>query len=512
MIIFFSLLFFSIMSVSSQLSSDIGSGEGSELHRTCIVDSDCNIGEICESGICATVSICSIDSDCDDGNPCTSDVCDEAVGCVYQNLPDNILTGNVCGVGSCQSNAFCVGGGEVCITNPPSEEFCDSLDNDCDGSVDEDFGVGQVCGGIGECGRGRFECGGLTETRCSTLPGGSQDQSSLEMCDGTDNDCNGNLDDVDSDFDRVNDCRNDKCLGTLFDDVLHCPFSLQDTYGCGATQILECKPGKNEGEKKKGLSLGTLHVFINQIGWAKNSVCFDPDSDGDGILDSLDNCPFRSNPEQEDSDGNGVGDVCEETFTCCTLEECFISTIDECRSLGGAVMNCIRFPEGSAVPSPDVNATFNQTNRTSTNPATTQFIANLTRAISTSGVHNNTYNATSYDCDDFAHDLERNLTSLGFNATYTYYWCVTAPPSGYSVGGAAPYGHAVTDIHAPDGTITFIEPQTGQIVDLDFDGDGTVETRSNEHVNNLDAVTDDNCAIQIFEDAAAAAAAGAPQD
>ncbi len=35
------------------------------------------------------------------------------------------------------------------------------------------------------------------------------------------------------------------------------------------------------------------------------------DSDGDGIEDSLDNCPFNWNPDQADSDGNGLGDACD---------------------------------------------------------------------------------------------------------------------------------------------------------------------------------------------------------
>lgn len=37
------------------------------------------------------------------------------------------------------------------------------------------------------------------------------------------------------------------------------------------------------------------------------------DSDRDGIGDDLDNCPLRPNPHQEDSNGNGIGDVCEDT-------------------------------------------------------------------------------------------------------------------------------------------------------------------------------------------------------
>jgi hypothetical protein len=35
------------------------------------------------------------------------------------------------------------------------------------------------------------------------------------------------------------------------------------------------------------------------------------DSDGDGILDAMDNCPLVYNPEQTDADGDGVGDGCD---------------------------------------------------------------------------------------------------------------------------------------------------------------------------------------------------------
>jgi len=44
------------------------------------------------------------------------------------------------------------------------------------------------------------------------------------------------------------------------------------------------------------------------------------DTDGDGILDSVDNCPAVVNPDQADENGNGIGDACEqivpETVTC----------------------------------------------------------------------------------------------------------------------------------------------------------------------------------------------------
>lgn len=34
------------------------------------------------------------------------------------------------------------------------------------------------------------------------------------------------------------------------------------------------------------------------------------DSDGDGIPDAYDNCPYVYNPDQKDSVGDGIGDAC----------------------------------------------------------------------------------------------------------------------------------------------------------------------------------------------------------
>jgi hypothetical protein len=95
-----------------------------------------------------------------------------------------------CGVGQCQAGMVqCSGSGLLCVgAIGPSTEICDGIDNDCNGQVDDLPIVGNACTPAAGCG-GTFQCN-LTTHTVECVPGAPQP----EICDGIDNNCNGVID------------------------------------------------------------------------------------------------------------------------------------------------------------------------------------------------------------------------------------------------------------------------------------------------------------------------------
>ncbi len=54
------------------------------------------------------------------------------------------------------------------------------------------------------------------------------------------------------------------------------------------------------------------------------------DSDGDGVMDAEDNCPFVENPDQTDTDGDGAGDACDTVNNSDSDDDGVDNEVDNC--------------------------------------------------------------------------------------------------------------------------------------------------------------------------------------
>jgi len=209
-------------------------------------------GTICEGDHEVRAERCnSFDDDCD--------------GEVDEDWP---LLGVACegGFGECRASGVweCepLVGGSICSADigTPSPELCDSLDNDCDRETDEDWPeLGLACG-TSPCG-GSYIC--TTEglyTICEEIP------STTEVCDGVDNDCDGETDETPAELAcaDTNDCTEDVCFFGLCQNVARDRDG--DTYAddlCGGSDCDDLNPAAWEYIYDQRVLAGALYSASN---------------------------------------------------------------------------------------------------------------------------------------------------------------------------------------------------------------------------------------------------------
>ncbi|MCA9559448.1 MAG: putative metal-binding motif-containing protein, partial [Myxococcales bacterium] len=183
------------------------------------VDNDCDgeidegfsIGTDCPVGVgaCLANGVMACDGPSDSscvgipGQP-VPEICNTVDDDCDGTVDEGLGLGESCteGVGACAADGTIVcgdAGATVCDATPgaPVAEACNGADDDCDGTLDEALGVGESCtAGVGACAAGgTVVCGDAGETVCDATPGGP----AAEVCNGADDDCDGSLDEEASD-------------------------------------------------------------------------------------------------------------------------------------------------------------------------------------------------------------------------------------------------------------------------------------------------------------------------
>jgi MYXO-CTERM domain-containing protein len=189
------------------------------------------------------------------------------------------------------------------LVSPIAEELCDEIDNNCDGEIDEgtatdafDVYADGDGDGYGDLGQHSTACtlaaGFSTEGTDCDDGDSSSSPGELEYCNGSDNDCDGEIDEVGA-----------------ADGTLHYSDLDLDGYGDPALEVAAC--GEAEGVSANALDCDDSHPFVHPAVW---ELCDGMDNNCDGDVDE--DSAVNALPWYVDSDGDGYGDPDSQYYAC----------------------------------------------------------------------------------------------------------------------------------------------------------------------------------------------------